>query len=157
MKIIRKKVGLFLVVHFLNRTIKLLHPFLEMLWRHDFQVVTIRHNLSLQLTVNHQVKFHQASFLAQTLYLLKRMNGQRMQVIIRPAVALQHNVFHHTSIRMSNANDIVKIVAPVNICLPVCYLLILTHRNESVESELVTNSFPSIVAKRYQRRINCFR
>ena len=58
-----------------------------------------------------------------------------MQVIISPAVALQHDVFHHTSIRMSDANDIIKIVAPVNICLPVCYLLILTHRNESVESE----------------------
>ena len=81
-----------------------------MLWRHDFQMVTIRHNLALQLTIDHQVKLHQTTFLTQTLYLLKRMYGQCMQVIVRPAVALKHDMFHHTSVRMSNANDIIKFI-----------------------------------------------
>ena len=70
------------------------HPLTQRVRRLHHQVLAIRQDLALQLTIDHQVHRRPAAFLAQTLQLLQRMDRQRPQIILRPAVALDHDVLH---------------------------------------------------------------
>ena len=103
------------------------HALTERLRSLDFEMLAIGKYLALKLRVYHQIERNHTAFFAPALNVLQRMYRQGAQVILRPSVALDHDMLHLLAVGMGHAHDIVEIMVEVDVGINISQVIILPH------------------------------
>ena len=97
------------------------HALTERLRGLDFEMLAIGEYLALKLRVYHQIERNHTAFFAPALNVLQRMYRQGAQVILRPSVALDHDMLHLLAVGMGHAHDIAVVAGTEILGYDGCY------------------------------------